>query len=612
MSRFASVVAKSPLIQLDRSFDYIVPDEFLDVIAVGQEVIFPLGRSKKPQVGFVTQVMEASEHATTELLSISDDSEVLPDSLARLLRMVADRQCVAMGELLSLAVPDHMPTIVKNQPISANLVAPEEQAVTVMPPLQARSAVLTAARSMFIADTLHPDWAILMVMRAIRQWKINKSSILIVPEKADIEPLEAVAAALGVLDATVVMRPGSKRSTRYQNYHQIKDSEFTVVIGTRSAVFAPVQNLGLVALHDDLDDSLRDQGSPFTHARDIALMRAVDGVELLFTAPYRSVEIQRLVALGFLSNHHVVARPLRISFSEPGVRMDEAAFQLMKERLESGVVLVLLPRKGDSAAVYCQGCGEKLACSCGGYMWQPDADTVQCRICRTAFTSCQSCKSRNFKKGRTGSTRTVAELGKAFPNTLIAEAAGGKKLTGLKQKNQLVIATPGSAPRLKKGYAAVLILDCDVWLGRQSLNAQQLALRDWMESLELMAEDGRAVLSGIGTDLGAAISLGQLLQLAQQSLREAKELNLPPAARICTLEALDATLQAAVSAVKEQGAEVIRVDMVSGNALIRFSYNQGPQIAKSLRAVAVGATARTIGNSKRRGLKVVMDDVTAL
>ena len=54
------------------------------------------------------------------------------------------------------------------------------------------------------------------------------------------------------------------------------------------------------------------------------------------------------------------------------------------------------------------------------------------------------------------------------------------------------------------------------------------------------------------------------------------------------------------------------MDMASGNALIRFSYNQGPQIAKSLRAVAVGATARTIGNSKRRGLKVVMDDVTAL
>ena len=116
MSRFASVVAKSPLIQLDRSFDYIVPDEFLDVIAVGQEVIFPLGRSKKPQVGFVTQVMEASEHATTELLSISDDSEVLPDSLERLLRMVADRQCVAMGELLSLAVPDHMPTRSEGQP----------------------------------------------------------------------------------------------------------------------------------------------------------------------------------------------------------------------------------------------------------------------------------------------------------------------------------------------------------------------------------------------------------------------------------------------------------------------------------------------------------------
>ena len=606
------MAAKSPLIQLDRSFDYIVPDEHIHEIRIGQEVVFPLGRSKKPQVGFVTQTLDESEFATTSLLSVSDNSEVLPPSLAKFLRQVADRQCVALGELLGLAIPDRMTTIEKLQPLAV-LTKPQNLIeVNVVPPLTAKSAVLTSARAVNIDGSNHPDWAVLIATEAIKRFSNGLSCILIAPEKADIDCLESALGALGFKDALIMMRPGSKKSTRYQNFHLIKDSQAVIVVGTRSAIYAPVQNLGLVALHDDLDDSLRDQGSPFTHSRELALMRATDGVALLFTAPYRSVEIERLVSIGHMSEHRVVAKPIRISYTEPGIRMDQSAFQLVKEYLEAGVVLVLLPRKGDSAAVYCGGCGDKLSCSCGGYMWQPDSDTVQCRICRTNYTRCTKCESRSIKKGRTGSARTVSELGKTFPNIFIAEAAGGKKLTGLKQKNQLVIATPGSAPRLKQGYAAVLVLDCDVWLSRQSLNAQQLALRDWMETFDLMAEDGRAILSGIGSELGTAVSLGKLIPLAQQALREAKELNLPPASRICTLEATGVTLEAALEAAKSQKGEVIRADFSSGTALIRFSFNQGAAVAKSLRAVAVGATARTIGNTKRRGLRVVMDDARAL
>ena len=612
MTRFAAVVAKSPLIQLDRSFDYIVPEQMADSIAVGQEVIFPLGRTKKAQVGFVTELLEKSEFATTALESVSDSSVVLPASLAKFLRQIADRQCVALGELLALAIPDHMPKIEKLDPIAINPAASEPTPINISPPLTAKSAVLSSARSIQLAGASQPDWAVLMVSAAMEQFRAGNSSILIVPERADIECLESSLDALGFLEATVVLKPGAKRSTRYQKFHQIKDSARVIVVGTRSAIFAPTQNLGLVALHDDLDDSLRDQGSPFTHARELCLMRATEGVQLLFSAPYRSVEIERLVGIGFLSSHKINAKPIRISFTEPGLRMDQSAFQLVKEHLTDGVVLVLLPRKGDSASVYCGGCGEKLSCNCGGYMWQPDASSVECRICRTGFTSCRTCQSRNIKKGRTGSARTVAELGRAFPNAFISEASGGKKLTGLKSKNQLVISTPGSAPRLKHGYAAVLILDCDVWLSRQALDAQQLAIRDWMETVELMAEDGRAILSGIGTDLGSAISLGQLIPLAQQALREAKELNLPPASRICTLEASESTLQAALNAVKPMGADILRIDLTEGTALIRFSFNNGAKIAKGLRSIAIGATARTIGNSKRRGLRVVMDDVKAL
>ena len=612
MSRFASVLAKSPLIQLDRAFDYLIPEAMGKQIAIGQEVIFPLGRSKKTQVGYVFGLSDTSEYATAAIASIQDASEVLSRQLFDFLRAVADRQCVALGELLALAIPDHMSTVqrlpaIQPRALEVDILVPKLDSA-----LGSRAAVLTSARQLEVAGTLFPDWSLLIIANALGVYSKGKSSIIVVPERSDIDIISDLAQRLGIDDQFVFLKPSQKKSSRYQLFHQIKESQQLIVVGTRSAIFAPVTNLGFIAVHDDSDDSLRDQGSPFTNTRDLALIRAKDDVGLLFTAPYRSVELQRLISIGYLSDHKVLEAPLRISYSEPGLRMDESGFKIVRENLERGPVLVLLPRKGDSASVYCAGCGDKLTCSCGGYFWQPDSTNTKCRLCNKHFVACSSCGSRNQKKGRTGSNRTVAELGKTFPNTAISEATGEKKPTGLKSKNQIVVATPGSAPRVPKGYSAVLILDSDVWLSRQTLNAQQIAIRDWMEAIELMAPTGRAAFAGLPSDLGNALSLGQLIPMAKAALEEVRELGLPPALRICSLQALPETLELAVSAAKSRGAVVLWLDEKTGSALIKFSYNQGPAIAKELRVVAIGATARTQGGTKRRGLRVVMDDPQAL
>jgi primosomal protein N' (replication factor Y) (superfamily II helicase) len=612
MSRFASVLAKSPLIQLDRAFDYLIPEAMGKQIAIGQEVIFPLGRSKKTQVGYVFGLSDTSEYATAAIASIQDASEVLSRQLFDFLRAVADRQCVALGELLALAIPDHMSTVqrlpaIQPRALEVDILVPKLDSA-----LGSRAAVLTSARQLEVAGTLFPDWSLLIIANALGVYSKGKSSIIVVPERSDIDIISDLAQRLGIDDQFVFLKPSQKKSSRYQLFHQIKESQQLIVVGTRSAIFAPVTNLGFIAVHDDSDDSLRDQGSPFTNTRDLALIRAKDDVGLLFTAPYRSVELQRLISIGYLSDHKVLEAPLRISYSEPGLRMDESGFKIVRENLERGPVLVLLPRKGDSASVYCAGCGDKLTCSCGGHFWQPDSTNTKCRLCNKHFVACSSCGSRNQKKGRTGSNRTVAELGKTFPNTAISEATGEKKPTGLKSKNQIVVATPGSAPRVPKGYSAVLILDSDVWLSRQTLNAQQIAIRDWMEAIELMAPTGRAAFAGLPSDLGNALSLGQLIPMAKAALEEVRELGLPPALRICSLQALPETLELAVSAAKSRGAVVLWLDEKTGSALIKFSYNQGPAIAKELRVVAIGATARTQGGTKRRGLRVVMDDPQAL
>lgn len=609
MSRFARVVVESDLLQLDREFDFVIPEQLDEEIRFGQRVSFLLGRAKKEQSGFVVDIRDQSEFATTKLISIASTTPVLTRDILEFCRAVSLRQCVALGESLKAAIPDHMPRIHPPEITSFQKMEPLEPLIKLDTPLTQRAAVLSSARTLNAFDSNYPDWALLFMQQAHQVLNQDKSAILIVPETSDVKLLGELAKKLGLGQYVVEMGPGDKKSSRFRAFQKSLINSSSLVIGTRSAIYAPVNRLSLIALFDDSDESLKEQGSPFTHARELALMRAGENVQLLFAANYRSLEIQRLVSIGYLSDHSVKLPPPRISFTEPGARVDETAFRLIREQLKFGPVLILMPRKGSSAAVFCAGCDEKIKCAhCGGGVWEPTASRFECRICKVVTQNCPSCKSGNFRKGRTGSNRTVSELGRAFPQVLISEATADKQPSNLKEANQIVVATPGAAPRIPKGYAGVVVLDPDVWLSMQSMRAELNAIRDWQEAIELMAPDGRAVISGLGKALGMPLSLQQHRELAVAALKEITLLRLPPAVRVCLLTGSAATLEQALEICSGLGATVLRSDMAVAEALISFGYGLGPSVSKELRTLALKTNVRLVGANKRRGLRIAMDD----
>jgi primosomal protein N' (replication factor Y) len=614
MANYARVVVESDLLQLDREFDFLVPENLSQSVRVGQRVRFQLGRTKKLASGFIASLPLESTFATSELVEIVDLEPVVTEEIFKLARQVANRQAVAVGEILQQAVVEHMPRIPKpvSEPI-AEVVdeLPEIPGITSLPK---RSAVLTSARSLTHGGARYPDWCWLFLRAVVEAIESDKSAILIVPERDQISQLAALFSSMGLKDLISTWLPGAKKSDRFTNFHRALIQERSIVIGSRSAVYAPVRNLGLIALFDDGDDSLREQGSPYTHARELALMRATDDVKLLFAANYRSLEIQRLVEIGYLKDLDIKLPPARISYSPPAQRLDAASFKLMRDALEVGPVLVLIPRKGNSATVYCAGCDQRLVCNnCKGPIWENEKGEYRCRVCQGISHSCAACGSNKLRRGRTGSTRTAAEFGKAFPGITISEFTSDTKPTAIKKSKHLVLATPGSAPRVQQGYAALLILDSDVWLAMPQLRSEQTAVRDWMEAIELLSDTGRAHIAGVDQDLGQALSLGQHRALASNAFREVNSLSLPPAARIATLEGTQDTISQALELATKAGATVLRSNLSeSASALIRFSYSQGAEVSANLKALALKTNARLVGANKRRGLKIVMDDPGAL
>lgn len=591
MTLAVRVVAESSLLQLDREFDFLVPEELKAIVQFGQRVSFRFGRSKTPHTGFISKVLNKSQYATGYIDGLVSTVPVLTQEILDFSRQVADRQCVAIGEILQLAIPDHMARTKVEHSLPSLKIPPS--AVT-------REVVLTGPQ-IKIGEEFFPSWMELFLRRAKAAREVGHSSILIVPEQADLEAVLRCAVSLAI---EVTAWETRQRSARYRTFHSILN-QTAIVVGTRSAIYAPVGNLGLVAVADDFDESYREVGSPHTNLRDLALLRATDKSSLLFAAPYRSVELQRLVEIGYLRDATVPFKPLRISFTEHGVRLDDAGYRLAKESLSKGTLLVLLPRKGSSSAVYCATCGERLKCDCGGFVWEPVQGKFSCRLCEKVHFACPACRSTSLRRGRSGSSRTRSEIGKMFPGAAIYEATAEQTPQIESKKNQVVVATPGSAPRLKSGYSGLLILDTDVWLSAQHLRAEQFAIRDWFEAIELLNPEARVVFSGLGSTLGKPLSLGQMSQLAKASFLEAKQLSLPPAVRVAEISGTKEAISKCLAAVQRLGAEVIRTD--GSSALIRFSYAKGKSIAAEIRTFATAAKAIKRGPKNVRGFNVVMD-----
>jgi primosomal protein N' len=114
-STVARVAIDSPLPNLDRLFDYVIPPELAQIANVGSRVRVPFGRSKKMLDGFVVEIIKESEFAgkLASIAEIVSTVPVLPQTSYAFLRAIADRQACAIGDLLKLAVPNRSVAVEK-------------------------------------------------------------------------------------------------------------------------------------------------------------------------------------------------------------------------------------------------------------------------------------------------------------------------------------------------------------------------------------------------------------------------------------------------------------------------------------------------------------------
>ena len=647
----------SPLPQLDRLFDYRIPDELRDAAVPGVRVKVPLRSAGRVADGLLVEVAEQGDYTgvLSDLDSVVSPVRVLTPEVWALARRAADRAAGSASDIVRLAVPGRQVRVEKAFLADA-VVAPAASEVAVNDSAGAAAAAEVApgdavivAPALSTAPIAHygagaleralganerlavdavpqvaelPDgswvgtWAVTMAAAATSVLAAGRSAILVVPDYRDQKQLEAALRATLPAESVVHLDARQSNPDRYREFLRCLSGLPLAIVGNRSVIYAPASNLGLIAIWDDGDPLHSEPLSPYVHTRDAALLRQeLQGCALAFFGHSRSTEVERLVEIGWLRS--VSPTPLVLPKIIPTAqqaggdrlaaqaRIPSSAWNAARTALETGPVLVQVARPGYAPRLACADCNQTARClRCEGPLAQRSARAVPaCAWCGALAASwhCSNCDGERLRFVGNGSSRTAEDLGRAFPGVRVIVADGEHQVLDVGPEPALVIATRGAEPVAAGGYRAVLLLDGEQMVARESLRVGEDCLRWWSNAVALAAGGAPTVLVGVGGALASALVTWRHADYARSELSDRRRLRFPPAVRVATVTGTVDAVSAVVAAVAaEDGidpADVLGPVDVGQPGLVRtilrFDYARGTAVATTLRAQLIkAATSR--------------------
>lgn len=632
MSAIARVLVDSSLPQLDRLLDYRVPDGMTGV-EPGVRVSVPLRSANRLATGFVVELGSQQDYPgpLSDVEALVSPIPVLRPEVWRLARAVADRAAGSVNDVLRLAIPTRQVRVEKAWLAAGEPAALPEVTAPAIPGYAPGAVEGALAEARRIALSVEPGvvrlpsgawtgrWAVTLAQAAARTVASGATAIMVVPDYRDQDQLAAALAELLPPESVARWDARQPNPDRYRALLRAAASPM-VILGTRSAVYAPAERLGLIALWNDGDPLLGEPLSPYVHARDAALIRQEQqGGALLFAGHTRTTDVERLVEVGWVEQVGLVRprRPRIVATANTTAddrlaaqaRIPSLAWRTATEAAKKGPVLVQVGRPGYAPGLRCVDCGEAARCRrCGGPLRQRRSGAPpNCTWCAAIEGAwrCTNCSATKLRSAGAGARRTAEDLGRAFPGTRVVVSDGDRPLLDIDDRPALVIATRGAEPLAAGGYRAVLLLDGERMVARESLRVGEDVLRWWSDAAALAADDAKVVLVGVGGSVAAALATWSQPDYARAELADRRILRFPPSVRTATLQGAPDAVAAAIAALPP-AADALGTTETDGRAraIIRFDYAAGHDVALVVRSEIVRqATTRRkpVPAAPRRG-----------
>lgn len=421
----------------DNFFTYACED---DDIRIGQKVYVTFGKSRSLRAGYVFRVNDTYE-GDYELKSIEavDENISLTEEMVRTCIWMKKRYLIRYIDGIRCFVPSGRPPVrelkqKKSREITEgkkNLTDEQANALKII-----GDSLDKGQKDIFLVHGVTSSGKTEVYMQTIEKViAMGKTAVMMVPEVALTKEIIARFENRFGSDIIAVMHYKMTAARRHEQWQKIRSEEKKIVIGARSAVFAPLENIGVIILDEEHELTYKSDMTPKYDTVDVAVKRAYDwnGVVLLGSATPSVVSKYRakkgiykeiLLKNRYNNNKMPIVDIVDMSDERRNGNMklfSKALAMKMEDCLKEGKqVMLLLNRRGFSTYVMCDSCGHVLRCrDCGiSLTYHKDSNSLKCHFCGRSYrivNECPECGSPLSMKG-SGTQKLEEETQQLFPD----------------------------------------------------------------------------------------------------------------------------------------------------------------------------------------------------
>ena len=280
----------------------------------------------------------------------------------------------------------------------------------------------------------------------------GKSAIMLVPE-ISLTPQIVDRFVTRFGDNIAILHSGLSDTEKYDEYRKIREGKVKIVVGARSAIFAPLDNLGIIVIDEEHTATYKQDNNPRYHARDVAIMRgkyhnapvllgsATPSLESFARAKkgvYQMLTLNKRASGGMLPNVKII--DMKNEVKKGNFILSSILKEKIKEKIDKKEqVILLLNRRGYSSMLTCRDCGYVLKCpNCDiSLTYHKSSNTNRCHYCNYSIKNvnvCPECGSNNIKDYGLGTEKLEEELNKEFKARVIRMDVDTTSRKGMHEK----------------------------------------------------------------------------------------------------------------------------------------------------------------------------------
>jgi len=506
-------------------FDYEIPPEFKNSVKPGVRVRINF-RNKK-ELGYVVATAPKTQIKYTKpILSILDEIPILDKNILSLTKELSEYYCCSWGEAIETAIPEALRRG-KSLP-ETSLPEPQKKELTI--------------RENILLHDADPKTRWEFYLDSINEALLKNEKVLVL-----LPDINSVLAAKELISKKLGIEPETsfrKQPDELGQWLKIKQQKANLVLGTRSAIFAQLDGLGLIIIDEEQNSVYKQDQVPHYHAREIALIRAKnESAKIILGSSCPSLEAYYLASrnkMKYIRPRQIKPADIRIIEMKNLPLLDRRHKIILSRYLQDSILstiaskgkcLLFLNRKGFATVAACSTCGKVIKCPrCNvNLVYYFEKGELSCGYCSFKMAPpkiCPECNSGYIKYSGAGTEKIESELSRVFPQAKIKRM--DKWDESAIPDSDIIVSAQAAIGHSSYKFDIIAVLGIDNSLNRVDFRASEKAFAALSGLLGFTEKEMIIQTNLAGSHLFSSMEKKDPAIFYKEELRIRRQLGFPP------------------------------------------------------------------------------------